>query len=345
MMEYHMKRAILLIMTLVAVGLSGAQTIDGPVATVKLTKQDVISRKQFNADIAKIEKLRGKTLTDAERKAFLDDAVNDILFFQMCERDKILVSDGEVNTQIAQMKGQLGPQATDEQFEAALTAQGVQLADLRTYVKKQLLVQRFIQQKRADEVKAFKPVGADDILDYYELNKSKLVQPDIARTAFLVYQFKDQTSDEKKKAAALMKPVAQTLSSNSAKFDEYRLRSKELGFSASQDVYFERSELYMQQFGKQIYDAVFGLQDGKTSEIIENEKGLWIIKRYSFTPQKQLELGDAIKPGVQGTVQQYIQYQLEQQRTQEFLKKIFDGLLAELRKQAVVNIVDAKLRP
>ena len=103
--------------------------------------------------------------------------------------------------------------------------------------------------------------------------------------------------------------------------------------------YIEKSDVFMQQFGKPVYDTVFSLKEKEISGIIETETGLWIITRYEFYPQKQLELTDNMKIGQTGTVQDYLSQMLLQQRQNEFMQKILSELFEKLRKQAEIKII------
>lgn len=111
-----------------------AQTsIDKPAATFKLTKQEVISVRQLRADVDRLENATGAKLTVEQRKDVLDARINSMLFLQFCEREKISVSDAQVNSALAQLKAQLGANATDADLEKSLRASGV-FVDPKVYV-------------------------------------------------------------------------------------------------------------------------------------------------------------------------------------------------------------------
>ena len=104
-----------------------AQGLSTPMATVKLTKPEIISEKQFNEKASRQEKAMGRTLTSEERKALLDALIDEMLFLQLCDRDGIRVSDAEIDAAIAQMRAQLGENVSDEQFSAYLSSQGAKI--------------------------------------------------------------------------------------------------------------------------------------------------------------------------------------------------------------------------
>ena len=310
-----------------------------PLATVKLTKTEIINDKQFRDDVARVEELRKTKLNDVGRKGFFDSVVNDILFYQMCERDGIKASDAEVDAYLAQVKGQLGTNVTNEQFEAYLANQGIPVADLRSYYRKQILLQRWLMATKSKEIAAIPPIGIDEVIKTYELYKSRLVRPDTVRIAFLFYPYKDRTEAERTKGAALIKDLSERLDRGEA-FDTLRLRAQGNGYTASKDaLFFERNENFIGQFGQKFFDTVFSLKDGTNSAPFENEAGWWIVRRLEYYPQRQLELSDTYRLGQQGSVQDYIGQLLAQQRESDFIKKALEELFVQLRKQADIKII------
>jgi len=308
-------------------------------ATVKLTKTEIITEKLFKEDVAKIEATRGKVLTADEKKAYLDDVINDILFFQMCDRDGIKVSEGEIDSYISKLRAQRPAGETEPQFAAYLATQGIPYADLRSYYRKQVLIQRWLVSAKSAEVAAIPTVQINEILATYDLYKARLVRPDTVKISFLFYQYKDKTPAERTKATEIMKGLSEKLSKNES-FDVLRLKAQEGGYAANKEpVYFERSDVFLTQFGKAFFDTVFSLQDGTNSTAFETDAGWWIIRRMEFLPQKQLELSDSYRLGQAGTVQDYITQVLAQQKESEFLKVTFNALFTKLRSQAEIKIL------
>jgi parvulin-like peptidyl-prolyl isomerase len=339
-----MKMRFAILAMLVSIGLpvfsqSLGTALGTPLATVKLTKTEIINDKQFREDVARVEALRKAKLSDADRKGFFDSVVNDILFYQMCERDGIKASDAEVDAYLARVKGQLGTNVTDEQFEAYLASQGIPAADLRSYYRKQILLQRWLMTTKSKEIAAIPAIGIDEVIKTYELYKSRLVRPDTVRIAFLYYPYKERTEAERTKGAALMKDLSERLDRGEA-FDTLRLRAQGSGYNASKDaLFFERSETFIGQFGQKFFDTVFSLKDGTNSAPFENEAGWWIVRRLEYYPQRQLELSDTYRLGQQGSVQEYIGQLLAQQRESDFIKKTLEELFVQLRKQADIKII------
>ncbi|MBN2875258.1 MAG: SurA N-terminal domain-containing protein, partial [Spirochaetales bacterium] len=183
--------------------LAKAQPMEGTsiavqiLATVRLVSTENILESTFREDVAKLEASRGKALSAEERSLYLEDVINDILFYQMCERDGIKVSDGEIDAYIAKLRLQRPPEETEDEFKAFLVKQGVEYEDLRTNYKKQVLIQRWLMSAKAAEISTELAVQTKEILDMYELYKSKLVRPDTVKLSFLLSQYKDGSEEER----------------------------------------------------------------------------------------------------------------------------------------------------
>ncbi|MBP7263474.1 MAG: peptidyl-prolyl cis-trans isomerase [Spirochaetia bacterium] len=332
------KPLIVLLMAATLASLAIAQTLGTPMATVKLTKTEIISVKAFTDTVAKYEAVKKATLTEDERKALLDEMINDVLFYQMCERDGIKASDAEVNAYITQVKSQLGPNVTDAQFEAYLAGQGVMMADLRVYYKKQILLQRWLAAFRTAEIAAIPKVTSKDILDTYELYKSKLVRPDTVRIAMIYYPYTDRTEAERTKAVQVIKDISERIAKGES-FDALRLKAADGSYGATRDyIYVQKTDAARTQYGP-IFDNAFAIKDGAVSAPFENDAGWWIVRRAEFFPQKQLELSDPIQLGQQGTVQDYLTQQLALKRQNEFMYKTLTDLFKELRGKAEIKII------
>jgi parvulin-like peptidyl-prolyl isomerase len=339
-----MKRSTLLpLFSLVLAVAASAQTIDKPVATVKLIKQEVISVRQLKSDLDKVEAAAGVKLTADQRRQLLDGKINSLLFFQYCEREKIFVSDAEITTAIGQMKANLGIGQDDAKLEAALRSQGV-FADARTYVKQQLLFRNYIQQKRSADLKTLQAPSADEVLKAYDLAKASLVRPDTLRVSIIYVDLRGLSADAKAKAGDALRQVAAQLKSNAGRFDELVIRSADAGslYKASPSVYVSKTTQYQDLYGAVFMDKVFKLKAGDVSDLIENEAGLQIVRVNEVLPQKQLTLSDSV-PGQQATVQDLIMQQLANEKQSKLLEKIQTDLIAGLRAEGKVTIYDENL--
>lgn len=345
-----MKRLTLWLILLVftAFPLIAQTSIDKPAATIKLIRQEVISVRQLRADIDKLENATGVKLTLDQRKEVLDARINSMLFLQFCEREKISVSDAQVNTALAQLlaqlKAQIGPNATEADLEKSLRAQGV-FVDPKVYVKQRLLFQAYVQTKRQDDIKAnLKPPTADEILKAYDLAKASLVRPDTVRLSVIYTDTRGKSDAEIAKAKDLINSISTALKANPSKFDEYMLRASDAaGYKAIPSLYLEKTPQSKSIFGTEFFDAVFQAKVGEITPVIQTPSGFRIVRVNEFIPQKQLTLSDTVPGNQNMTVQEFLAMQLASEKEQTFLNKIEAEVIESLRKEATIKIYNENL--
>lgn len=344
-----MKRVFALAIAILAASSATAQTatpIDSPVATVNLIRLEPVSFKLFKSDVERIESQQGKKLSIDERRQLLNLRIDEILFFQYCERERIIVSEGEIAQQIQKMKAQqVGTTMTDAEFELALRQQGIQISDLRSYVKKQILISRFLEAKHKDELAGLKEPTAEEIINAYELLKTKLVQPDAVRVSVIYVDTRGMSEADKAKARDTMAGFAQQLRANPGKFDELLLRGSNpaASYKATAQLIVLKTPEFLNVYGQRFFDIVFKQKAGEISDIIENEAGYQIVRVNEVFPGKLLALSDPIQIGEKATVLDYLKYSLFQQKQQELVTGLLDKLIKELRAQAVIKITDSLL--
>jgi len=340
------RRILPVLLFVMSVAILGAQTsIDKPAATIKLTRQEVISVRQLKSDVEKLEKVTNTQWTAEQIRVVLDNRINSMLFLQYCEREKITVSDTEVNNVLAQMKTSIGAKATDADLEKALQSSGV-FVEPKAYVRQRLLFETYIKLKRPDDLKAamVQPT-ADEILKAYDLAKASLVRPDTMRVSVLYVDTRGKSDAEGKKAKSILDSIASALKTNPSKFDEYVLRAGDAaGYKAIPSLYIEKTSQNRTLYGSDLFDAIFKLKTGDVSSVVESPTGYRIVRANEFLPQKQLGLADTVPGNESVTVQQYIAYQLMNEKQSKFLADAEAELVTKLRKEATIKVFDENLK-
>lgn len=122
-----------------------------------------------------------KEQRDAIYKRVLDGMILDILLAQEAEKQKITVSESEVDTEIARVMRE--SKLPKEAFEKQLQKEGLTPAVLRERVRKTLLRQKIMGMMVARKV----VVTPEEVRAYYESHKSEMHTPRVARIGLLVY--------------------------------------------------------------------------------------------------------------------------------------------------------------
>jgi len=307
------------------------------IATVELIRTEFISVKQLKAEVKKAETQAKRTITVAERRKVLDTMINERLVMQAAERDKISVTEAEINAPLQQartgMNTQLKRTTTDKEFEDAVKLEtGMGLVDYKAQLRKQLTIQKYLFSKKKAYFESIAAPTEADINNAYELSKSKLVRPDTVRFS-MIFIPKGEGADAQKKSRALADKLVADIGTNPSRFDEASVRAgaPNSGYQAGDGGYLPKATESVQVVGSEFLNVAFSLKVGEVSRLLENPRGFQIIKVTETYAQKTLELNDVYQLGARGSLKEYIANQLSQEIQQRAIDTASGELLNELR--------------
>ena len=320
-----------------------------PAATINLIRTEAITVRQLRTEVERMEKSTGRTLTEQQRREVLDAMINERLAIQAAERDRITVSESEVNRQIDQIKTQMmqaiGRQPTDAEFAAAIRNEtGLDMAAFRDQTRRQLITNKYLMSKKQSIIESVKVPTEEDISNWYNLNKASMVRPDTVRFSMIQVDFGADAA-AKTRAKELADRLLREISSNASKFDEVVLRGQapNSGYQAGDGGYLPRNMEAAQVVGQEFINVAFGLKQGEVSRMMEGIRGYQIIKITETYSQKNLDLDDIIQLGTRVTVRDYIRNGILQERNMEVLTKATQELVAELRAGKTFQVFERNL--
>ena len=362
-----MKRFLILFLLVVSAGVAVfAQSDLQPVAIVRLTKSEPITVKQLKTELEKLayqnlapSLMRVPTAAEIskavqslgmqDRRQVLDLVINEKLAIQAAERDKIGVTDNELNQQITQLKAQMaqsiGRQPTEDEFAQAIKNEtGQDYPAFRDQLKRQAIVQKYLMAKKESQFKNIVEPTEAEIANFYNLSKTQFVRPETVRFSMIQVPYGADAAS-KSKAKELADRLNREIGSNASKFDEAVMKgqSPNSGYQAGDGGYLPRNVQAQQAAGTDFINSAFSLKQGEVSKLIEGIVGYQIIKITETYAQKALELDDIVQPGNRATVRQYIGQNLLQQRQQEVLAKATQELVTELRAGNSFQIMENNL--
>ena len=362
-----MKRFLIFSLLAICIGASVfAQSDLQPVAIVRLTKSEPITVKQLKTEIEKLAwhdlaprlnriptavevSQAAQGLSLEQRKQVLDAMINERLALQAAERDKLTVTDNELNQQIQQLKAQMaqgiGRQPTEDEFAQAIKNEtGQDYPAFRDQLKRQATVQKYLMSKKQNMFTDIKEPTDAEIANFYNLSKAQFVRPDTVRFSMIQVPYGPDAAS-KTKAKGLADSLNRDIGSNASKFDEAVIKGQtpNSGYMAGDGGYLPRNLQAQQVAGIDFINTAFSLKQGEVSKVIEGIQGYQIIKITETYSQKSLELDDIVQPGSRVTVKQYIASNLYQQRQQDVLAKATQELVTELRAGNSFQIMDANL--
>jgi parvulin-like peptidyl-prolyl isomerase len=278
----------------------------------------------------------------------LDGLINEKLFFQAAERDKVTVAELEVTEQVTQLRTQLaqslGRQPTDTEFATAIQRQyGVDIPTFREQVRSEMLLQKYLMTKKQDVFRAVKIPTEEDIKNHYNLIKSQLTRPDTVRLSMIQVPY-GADSASKARAKELADRLHREIGSDPSKFDGavIRAQAQGSGYQGGERT-LGRNLQNLQLVGEEFMNTAFSIKQGEVSKVIEGLTAYQIIKVRDSYPQKNLELDDIYQIGTNMTVRDFIGNGLLQSRTAEAREKALKELSDELRKGNPFKIIEANL--
>ena len=362
-----MKRFLILFIFVILAGTTAfAQSDLQPVAIVRLTKSEPITVKQLKTELEKVAwqnlvpNLRraptaaeisraAQSLNLEQRKQVLDLMVNEKLALQAAERDRISITDNELNQQFQQLKTQMaqniGRQPTEDEFAQAIKAEtGQDYPAFRDQMRRQAIVQKYLMSKKQDQLQNIREPTDAEIINFYSLSKAQFVRPDTVRFSMIQVPYGSDAA-AKTRAKDMADRLNREIASNPAKFDEAVIKgqSPNAGYMAGDGGYLPRNMEAQQVAGAEFVATAFAMKQGEVSKVIEGVPGYQIIKITETYSMTSLELDDIVQPGSRVTVRQYIGQNLYQQKQQEALAKATQELVVELRAGNSYQIMESNL--
>jgi parvulin-like peptidyl-prolyl isomerase len=320
------------------------------VATVSYGgKTEAITVRQLRTEVERLEKSAGRPFSTQERRNVLDVMINERLAIQAAEKDRITVSENEVNQQMNQLRTilaqNIGRQPTDAEFATAIKNEyGLELAAFRDQTRRELLTEKYLRTKKQSIFDSVKVPTDAEITSAYNLYRTQFVRPETVRFSMIQVAYGADAAS-RTRAKELIDRLAREIGTNPSKFDEVVLRAQvaNSGFLAGDGGYLPRNAEAAQVVGQDFITTAFNLKQGEVSKVIEGRPGYQIIKITETYAMKNLELDDIVQIGTNMTVRSYIGNSMWQERQMEVLKKASDELVADLRKGNPFRIFDNNL--
>jgi len=351
-----MKRALFVVLlAALAAGLASAQTITAAkqVATVKLTRMENITVNQLRPQVEAWEKSYNKTATLDDKLTVLTGLVNRSLREQAAERDKIVVSEAELNAKIAEYKQVtaqqrgLARELTDAELQALVKASGVTWDAFTRNLKYTVLISSYVRAKRKAELDAVKAPSDQECRDYYDANKKNFFVDDYTRTRQIYLDTRNLTTkDEREKAAKQAEDILRQLKAGTAFADLAAKYSEDTStkYKGGDMGWLPRDNAALpQSLGRGFWEAIFKLKPGETSAVLASNIGLHIVQCDETIGAKLVGFDEKVPPRYEYTVKEFIRANLLAAKQQEALYAALQNIFDELRKVAEIKIFEDNL--
>jgi len=190
------------------------------------------------------------------KKNILDQLINYELFYQQAQKEKIKISNDDINLEIDKIKDNF---SSPEEFNEALKANNITLAQLKEDIKRQLMTNKVLE-----ETKNQVTITDEELLEYYNENKESLFEPEQVNARHILVETEEEANN-------LLLQLKEGLTD----FAELA-KEKSIGPSAPSggDLgFFARGQMV-----KEFEDVAFSLEPGEISDVVQTQFGYHIIK-------------------------------------------------------------------
>jgi parvulin-like peptidyl-prolyl isomerase len=281
-----------------------------------------IGRAEFERAVKAVEAQAGGPVPPDRRDAIFRQVLDQLVAFKLLAQEaqvrKLAVPDTEVDAKVADVRKQF---PTEQAYTAALAERQMTPDALKSDIRQQLQTMKLIDT----DVKPAVNVGDKEIGDFYQKNPDKFQQPEAVHTAHILLRVPENADDAaKQKARADAEKVLAETRKKGADFgalakkysqDNSAVNGGDLGFIAKGQGLPPAFEM-----------AVFALQPGQVSAVVETPAGYHIIKAMEHRPGRSIPLAE-----VKAQVQQFL--------TQEQMQEKTGALVERLKAKGKVEIL------
>jgi peptidyl-prolyl cis-trans isomerase SurA len=249
------------------------------------------------------------------RKNLLRDMIDQQL---LIERGKDM--DINVETDLVKRLDEVRKQnnlATMEDLEKAVESQGLVWEDYKNQLRNNLLTQQVISK----EVGGRMDIGNDEVKKYYEAHKQDYNRPEQVELAEISLSTEDKSPEE----IAAVHTRADDLHNRLVKGEDFSTLAKRYSQGPSAQDGGDLGTYERGQLAKQLEDAVFGLDKGQFTDVIQTKTGFEILK-----VQDHFQAGLQPLEKVEGEITNI----LYRQKMQPALR----AYLAQLREESYVQV-------
>ncbi len=251
----------------------------------KVNAKEIRESDLMDAMTAAIEQnpqLRSLLNSDDEMSKFKKQILEQLITTELLLQESEKVQMDDLDAQIEEKMKELRTGFPGEgEFEAALSQQGMSVADLRAKISNSVRINHLMETK----VRKGQGPSDDEIRAFYKSNEERFVEPEMVKASHILIRV-DPSADEptreaaRKKGEALLKRLrsgedfAEVAKANS---DDPSVSENEgsLGFFARQQMVSEFS------------DAAFALKPGQLSNLVQSPVGFHIIRAEEKKPEKR----------------------------------------------------------
>jgi len=230
------------------------------------------------------------------------------VMFQHGKKLKIEVLDKDVSDILDLMKSRFN---NEEEFLKEFSKSGLNLEMLKKQISQNIVVTRVIQKEIQDKIE----ISDQQTLDFYKKNENSFKNPESVHAAHILIKVDNKFSDKDKEIARKKIDDILIKAQEGEDFAELAKQYSE-GPSASRGG--DLNNVTRNQMVKEFEDAVFKLNEGEISDVVETQFGFHIIKAYEKKEAGGLVQFDQVKENISN----FLKRSEAEQRTKPYIEDI-----------------------
>jgi peptidyl-prolyl cis-trans isomerase C len=260
----------------------------------------------------------GPPMDEAQLKSIRMDVLNNLinreLLNQESKKQKIAITDADVNDRLTKIKQRF---KDDAEFKEMLAKMKLTEAQIKGQLKEDLAIQTLIDKQVVEKISVVEKDGQS----YYDTHPEAFKQPEQIKASHILVKV-DPKDDPAQKAEALKK--IESVQAKLKTGGDFAALAKELSDCPSKEKGGDLGYFGKGQMVKPFEDAALALKPGETSGIVETQFGYHIIKLAELKAEGIMPYAD-------------VKDQLLQYLKQEKIKAELDSYLAGLEKSSKIE--------
>lgn len=301
-----------------------------PLAVVKLNRSETITVNQVKTRAVLAERQYGLTSLPLEqRRALLENLISEKLIVQAATKEGLSVTDTQVDEAFLNtFSQQLGTRVSEAQLDKIMNdnfgmsldeyiqeESGMSKSEYKTYLRNQILIQRYVFEQRQNELQSIAATDAE-IRNAYEMNKAQFVWNDMVKV-FIVLSPKN---NDAMAARALVTDLRNRYSQDNSQAEVIKASADNGNTYQAGDLIIAKTAQYAQQLGWSVdkLNELFDKDEGFISEISETDNDFQFYSVLQKYAAKMLAISDIVQPETTITVYDYIRQNLTQQKQSQY---------------------------
>ncbi len=244
----------------------------------------------------------------------LESLINQELLFQEARRQGLEVNEETIDAQLQKAKEQYGSEAA---FRNALAAVNQSEAELRQELRRYLMIQELVHERLFQNT----DISEETLRAYYERHPQRFSQPASVLASHILIRVRPDAPEEQKQAARRDLEALRV-----------RLEEGEDFLAVAQEFTKQRPNaeggdlglVLRGQMPRPFEDAAFALEPESVSQVVETDKGFYLIKVIDNTPQTKVPF-------------EKVREELKKRLTQKKVERDLRGYIATLREKATIR--------